>query len=415
MGRTPLEQSIQQLIQQSGLPSDNGDYRKDYLWFANLSSKAFLDETSELSQLMERLCKKTMGTRTRPTDIEAHRRHWQLVLLNLSRAALLNRWVLISRKPQQYSSSYYLKRMKLSLSHMTAIVDFLHERKFIEYREGKKYKKQSLMTRIFPTETLRKKLIVFALEIEEALEPPYIEVREPTEAYAEGVAWDHPEMKDMALINDFLRGHQWACKGPIKLIYKHTPFLSGRLYTAFQGLPSRRIAIRQHTLIDGQPIAEVDYNANHLRINLAVLNGEDAGDTPYEDIGEIAGNISRSQIKSFITIAMGSDSQEKAIKACRLEGITTDLFERIEHACMTRYPALKLFAGFGIAAQNLEGLVLREALKVGVKEDKVMLPIHDAVAVQTINTDWAADVLEQMWIEHVNRAGGKAKPRLKIS
>ena len=218
MGRTPLEQSIQQLIQQSGLPSDNGDYRRDYLWFANLSSKAFLNEASELSQLMESLCKNTIGTRTRTTDVANHRRHWQLVLLNLSRAALLNRWVLISRKPQQYASSSYLKRMKLSLSHMTAIVDFLHERKFIEYLEGKKYKKQSLMTRIFPTETLRKKLIVFALEIEEALEPPYIEVREPTEAYAEGVAWDHPEMEDMAVINDFLRGHQWACKGPIKLI-----------------------------------------------------------------------------------------------------------------------------------------------------------------------------------------------------
>ena len=121
-------------------------------------------------------------------------------------------------------------------------------------------------------------------------------------------------MEDMALINDFLRGRQWACKGPIKLIYKHTPFLSGSLYTAFQGLPSRRIAIRQHTLIDGQPIAEVDYNANHLRINLAVLNGEDAGDTPYEDIGEIAGDISRAKLRVLSPSQWAVIAKKKLLK-----------------------------------------------------------------------------------------------------
>ncbi len=38
-----------------------------------------------------------------------------------------------------------------------------------------------------------------------------------------------------------------------------------------------------------KPICEVDFNANHLRLNLAFSAKEYAGETPYEDIGEIAG------------------------------------------------------------------------------------------------------------------------------
>lgn len=414
MGTSPLEASILKLLEQSRLPSDDGNAQKDYVWFARLSSRAFDDEHSELRQIFEEFCKQTIGTRIRSSDIEAHRRHWMLVLLNLSRASLLHRWVLISQKQQYYSSSYYAKRMNLSYSHMKAIFEFLKCSSLIEYRVGKKYSKQSLMTRIFPSQNLRKKLICFALEIEEAIEGPYIEVREPRDPYSDGVAWDHPEMKDMLSINEFNKAHQWACKGPVKIIYKGDPFGSGRLYTPFQCLPSRRVAIRQHTLIDDQSISEVDFNANHLRINLAVMHGADAGESPYEDIAELAGEVGRSKVKDFVTRAMGSSSREQAFNACKQEGYSMPLFERIESACYKRYPGLKLFIGFGISAQNLEGLVLRDALKIGVREGKVMLPIHDAVAVQSKDSGWAEGVLESVWVENINRKAGKAKPRLKV-
>jgi|TARA_B110000240_G_scaffold181624_1_gene213701 hypothetical protein len=69
---------------------------------------------------------------------------------------------------------------------------------------------------------------------------------------------------------------------------------------------------------------------------------------------------------------------------------------------LTRYPKLKLFAGFGTVAQSLEGTILRKALVLGLNAGKVMLPIHDAVAVQVDNASWAADVLEELWIDHIN-------------
>ena len=115
------------------------------------------------------------------------------------------------------------------------------------------------------------------------------------------------EIAELTKINEFLRGHTWACKRPVKLIY-HTDFIhGGRLYTLFQNLPDRLARVRINTLIDGEPIAEIDFNANHLRNEeLAVLHPQDAGDTPYDDIGAASGINDRFIIKAFITRAMGS-------------------------------------------------------------------------------------------------------------
>ena len=103
----------------------------------------------------------------------------------------------------------------------------------------------------------------------------------------------HPDLGDMIAINEFIKPHRWACKAPIRLVYKHTPFQGGRLITPFQNLPDRRARIRINTMIDDQPICEVDFNANHLRIVLAQTSKEYAGDTPYEDICHEAGVAGR--------------------------------------------------------------------------------------------------------------------------
>jgi len=77
---------------------------------------------------------------------------------------------------------------------------------------------------------------------------------------------------------------------------------------ATSSLPGRRIRLRIRSLTDEQPICEVDYNANHLRLNLALLHNQHAGETPYEDICDIAGfeHSRRTQVKAFVTRALGS-------------------------------------------------------------------------------------------------------------
>jgi len=38
------------------------------------------------------------------------------------------------------------------------------------------------------------------------------------------LAESHPDLADMIKVNEFLKGHQWACKAPVRLVYKHEPF-----------------------------------------------------------------------------------------------------------------------------------------------------------------------------------------------
>lgn len=130
---------------------------------------------------------------------------------------------------------------------------------------------------------------------------------------------------------------------------------TAEFYLTFKWCPGRRIRLLIRTLIDEQPICEVGCNANHLRLNLALLLNQHAGDTPYEDISDIAGfeYSNRTQVKGFVTRALGSgnntglqgseDSREKAIRACNSAGMSNKVFETIEYATLKRFPKLGFY------------------------------------------------------------------------
>ena len=153
----------------------------------------------------------------------------------------------------------------------------------------------------------------------------------------------------------------------------------------------------------------MDYNANHLRLNLALFAKEYAGETPYEDICIESGVASRDMVKKFITVAMGASSEMAARNSLARERFNGDLFNRIHSGVQKRYPELKLFNGWGIFAQNLEGQILKDVMLEGIKEDIVCLPVHDAVAVQQQHQDWAREVMLETWQEHLDGVGTKVK------
>jgi hypothetical protein len=152
-----------------------------------------------------------------------------------------------------------------------------------------------------------------------------------------------------------------------------------------------------------------------------LLHNQHAGETPYEDICDIAGfeHSRRTQVKAFVTRALGSgnntllqgseDSREKAMRACNSTGMTTKAFETIEHATLKRFPKLDLYKGWGLHAQNLEGQILKDVLLEGIKEDIVCLPVHDAIAVQQQHKDWAKEVMLETWQEHLDGVKTKVK------
>ena len=404
---------LHSLVSDQPLPPDD-DKHHFFLKPKQLSHSS--TRYSEFSDLLAFNVRGAKGNRG-PKQLASLEYHFQCILLSLSWAIYRRQWVLVALDNHAYSKDPWLKRYGFSHTYTKAVVDYLEGMELITKKVGKLYSSKPTRTRIYPTAKLQLALRNYFLESEQPIEPPYVTINKPTEGYGEMIAElaeSHPDIADMTIINEFLKGHQWPCKAPVRLVYKHDPFSSGRLITPYQGLPDRKIRLRINTLIDGQPICEVDFSANHLRLNLAVIAGEDAGDTPYEDIGELAGIEDRQRIKDYITIAMGADSQKGAKEACVSEGITHKQFDVIEAAALKRYPKLSLYTGFGVNAQSLEGQILKQVMLEGVEQGIVTLPVHDAVAVTQDNADWAKEAMLRAWAEHANSGGGEARSRVKV-
>jgi hypothetical protein len=363
-----------------------------------------------LQLLVDRYVTLTKGKRG-PKQVQGLKKHWEWVLLNLADALLSRRWVLVQMDSKKYSNDFFLK--EFSYRTTSSIVQFLKDSCLCRVITGKKYEVQPFSTRLFPLQPLAADLLCLFLQSEQEIKPPYVKINEaePEWNFVSSLPNEHPDVLDMTQINEFLKGHTWACKGPVRLVYKGDPFHAGRLITDFQNLPDRAIRLRINTTIDEKPICEVDFSANHLRLNLAVLSNQDAGATPYEDIGELAGQ-SRDQVKTFITVVMGASSRSAAGNALFRKGMDDETFCSLEQASVERFPKLSLFSGWGVYAQSLEGAILKRVMLEGVSKGIVALPVHDAVAVQQEHADWAQEAMLKGWDEVVGKKG--PKPRLKV-
>jgi len=340
------------------------------------------------------------------TYTEKLRHHWKVIFLNLCMTMYQRHWLLVPASTKYYSSKYWPKRLGLSYRPTQQVIKLLKSNDFITVLPGKRYKNQPVARRIYPTAQLQELLWEYFLSIEQPIEPPYLTVNDGEGNWSQlDLPDDHPEVEELTKINEFLKGHRWAFKGPIRLLYKHTAFQGGRLYTPFQNLPDRSVRLRINTRINDHPIGEVDFNANHLRLNLAFNGGVDAGESPYEDIGEAAGGLSRDTVKSFITIAMGANEKKQAASSASLKGINGEQFTRLTEAALKVFPKLELFSGWGLYAQNLEGQILKQVMLEGVKKDIVCLPVHDAVAVQQERLEWAKDTMLECWDRQMETTG----------
>ena len=386
------------------LPTD--DY-KHHQWLKPLKLRKGSKSEDNFYQLLEQTFLDPSKGGRNNTQVENLRRHWKVLLLNLSFVMYQRHWLLIPQDSKYYSDSFYPRRLGISYRPTRHIVEWLQEHDYVVLLPGRKYKDQPAKARVFPTPKLMELLWSYFLEIEQPIEAPYLIINEP-EGKWESIAdlpADHPEKQELATINEFLKPHQWACKGPVQLKYKSNAFQGGRLYTPFQSLPDRRMRLRINTLIDGENICEVDFSANHLRLNLAFNGGVDAGDDPYRTVGEEAGIEPRELVKKFFTIAMGGDNEVGALHACFTEGISMENFQKLKEASLKVFPKLELFNGWGIYAQNFEGQILKNVMLEGVKEGIVCLPVHDAVAVPLDHIGWACDEMRYQWDKQMDVSG----------
>ena len=405
-----MQNTLKQQLLSLGTPEDDYEH---HIFLCPLQLHKNSKLHLKLSLLIDKYVDETKGGRF-GERLEEFKCHWQWVLLGLSRSIITNSWLLVSLDTNAYSDDIWLRRYGIKYRSVKAIVGYLREQDLVAVLKGKKYKGKPSRTRLFPTAALSNQIWEYVLEQEQPIEGPYLTIKETDDIWEETmfkVKTDesHPDMDDMIAINEFIKPHRWACKAPIRLAYKHTPFQGGRLITPFQNLPDRRARIRINTQIDGEPICEVDFNANHLRIVLAQTSKEYAGDTPYEDICHEAGVAGRDAVKRFMTIAMGASNEVSGKRRLRLDGFKREVIDRIHAGTLRRYPKLELFKGWGIFAQNFEGQILKDVLLEGIKEDIVCLPVHDAVAVQQQHQNWAKEVMLETWQEHMHGVRTKVK------
>jgi len=340
----------------------------------------------------------------------------EYVVLNLALGALTNNWTLIDKCKNHYSKGYSPYTTEFSYSALMTVIDTLKQAGLIKLFKGGKYTKASMLTRIFPVSAFKQQIYAFGLAVQQSIRPPYLTINEPE------LGWDivnklddcHPDKKMMYAINEELKTHLWACKGPVVMKQKFNAFAGDRIYMPFQRLMANTVPLRMHTLIDGEPIVGVDLNASHLRMGLALFGGEDAGDDPYRKIADYA-QTTRDKVKVYITIALSCSSTKSASDALKNKGYGGPEIDTLENATRRCYPSLRLYDGLGIHLQSLEGQILMHVMYQGVLEGKVVLPIHDAVAVKVQDAQWAVERMEAAWVQVCCKKGESARPRLKLS
>ena len=160
--------------------------------------------------------------------------------------------------------------------------------------------------------------------------------------------------------------------------------LGGRFYRGWwQSIPGKH---RPHIRIDGKKTIEVDYSGMSLRIIYA-LNSMPfkAEDDPY-DIGldEWTGksDIRRKPLKKVVNALINDQDGVYRISKSELR-----LFGETEHSFMdkllTKHPVLKdrLGSSIGLETQFIDSQIAEAVMIELLKEDIVVLPIHDSFIV----------------------------------
>lgn len=111
---------------------------------------------------------------------------------------------------------------------------------------------------------------------------------------------------------------------------------------------------------------------------------------------------------------MSCSSAKSAAEALKNKGYGGPEIETLENATRHCYPSLRLYDELGIHLQSLEGQILIDVMYQGVLEGKVVLPIHDTVAVKAQDAEWAEERMGAAWVQICCKKKDTARPRIKV-
>ena len=381
-----------------------------YLTFRDISAHKVL-----LTALLDELTH-AIG-RKREAHNKLVRTAGRLILANLVHTVFSRNWLAISLKESAYTTGQYLNHnLFLSYGATKATLDKMEEMGWLE--EPKKGSNLTGQATLYaPTPWLEETIAGWLYAVEKPFHPPHILLswdekqgkkkvrhREPLLALPDS----HPDMVRLSRINAFLSQQTYALKAPITLIYRRDakPYFlhGGRIYTDIQRLPARKAKVRLNTLINGQPVVEIDLKANHIRM-AAALQGIELPPDPYIDIAKRLG-VTRDQVKLTINRSIGSShAGRNEWGVAHPDDVDIDLpldtFKRVKEEARRTYPFLSFDESLGLKLQSLEGQVMLQAMDRLLTLGNVSLPIHDALMVADgmLSVTAAEQILKGAWSE----------------
>ena len=216
-----------------------------------------------------------------------HRRLLRLILLNLVGVGFSHEHLNIQTKPEP--GSWIHNKYGLDQRRTKNLVDALLEHELMfKSLWGNRFAKITNAYR--PTANLLLPYAEFLYQDHGTFED-YEPIKLSGEDYPGVLEWLPDLERNREILrayNAMMASHSWARKGVTYRSFNETPFSAGRVHTPFQTIVNRRVPIRMKTLLDGQPIAEPDFTANHLTL-LSIIFDRPLPDSPYDRVADDTG------------------------------------------------------------------------------------------------------------------------------
>lgn len=405
---------LAEIIISAGKPHKDSETRIQRFNFTAVGAKA-----NELAALLDELTSKVTKS-TNPIDIQNHSRCLRYILNNLMLCAFRFEWLVLPTTPKSFKQGEYLQSLGFDQRRMKRCIDLLlNEQLMIPGRKGHLGGKEApaKASQFYPTPFFIRLVCSYLYSemgsFDEITDEDLYQFKRFDHVDLPSIETYQSKLATLRNYNNFMREHSWAMKSPSHRSIKDFDCRSGRIINHYQNLAERRVRIRTQTLIDGFPISEPDFSANHLRMS-AFLNGEEIPEDPYQEIAKSTG-LTREQIKRVVTVCMGASSLKQKggliLKArFRHIPIYKEEFNYILDALYSNYPWLKsvFFNDYGPRLQYLEGEIALEMMWWATENEIPLIPVHDAFAVRVQDHDSTFQQMEQSWISVLHQARGEA-------
>ena len=315
-----------------------------------------------------------------------HRRLLRLILLNLVGVGFSHEHLNIQTKPEP--DSWVYKKYGLDQRRTKRIVDVLLEHELMfKSLWGNRHAKMTNAYR--PTANLLLPYAEFLYQDHGNFED-YEPIKLSGEDYTGSLEWlPHLERNREILqaYNAMMSSHTWARKDVTHRSFNDTPFSAGRVHTPYQTIVNRRVPIRKKTLLDGQPIAEPDFTANHLTL-LSMIFDRPLPDSPYDRVADDTG-IPKDVVKTVLVRLMGAQNEQGFNQAKYTLERSKDKVSRtqvnaIRNSFYRCIPFLHdynlLCTGWGGRLQFIEGETALAMFEWATETNTPIINVHDSFA-----------------------------------